>query len=121
MAKKKIIRRKPLAPPQRAKSSSPKLGEYEEIATVIADGDSATCSCGKLSVTVEGNDAVIRGQHAWIQEGQWVTCGVRVKGTSGCLEQIRFSPRLVWHTKSGTRYTTNVFLKEGEQNRRIDD
>ena len=124
MGKKVVRRRKPTTEtsPERApKKSSAKLPEYREIAWLRDDGDSATCSCGKISVTLEGFDAVIRGQHGWIQEGQWITCGVRVKGTKGCLDRIRFSPRLVWHTNSGARYTTNGFLKEGEQNRRLDD
>ena len=119
MAKKKIIRRVPATPPAKLKK---KPKGYTEIAWLREHGEFAECSCGKLRVEIFETDAVITGQHGWVREGQWMTCGVKGAGEgSGCLESIRFSPRLVWQTASGARYTTNVFLKEGEQNRRLDD
>jgi len=123
---KKIIRRVPSDDPprRRAKKTAAKARpkDYVVIAWVREDGDSAACSCGKMSVELDGTDAILRGQHGWIREGQWITCGVKGTGPgSGCLESIRFSPRLVWETSVGTRYTSNIFLRDGETKRRIDD
>lgn len=107
---KKIIRRK---------KSAPKKSAYTEIAWLRYHGDIATCSCGKVSVEMKGTDLVIRAQHGWLQEGQWVTCGVSAKGTNGCLDRIRISPRVVWETGSGDRYTIGKFLPEGEEGRKV--
>lgn len=111
MAKKKIVRRK--------KAPAPKKSPYTEIAWVRADGDVATCSCGRVSVEMKGTDLVIRSWNGWLQEGQWVTCGVSVKGTNGCLDRIRISPRVVWEAGSGDRYTIGKFLPEGEESRKV--
>lgn len=107
--KTKIIRRK----------RKPKKATYTEIARLTKDGDTATCSCGKVTVEMQGNDAVIRSRHGWLQEGQWITCGVSVKGTLGCLDRIRVAPRLVWETGTGDRYTIAKFLPDGEENRKV--
>lgn len=122
---KKIIRRKSVnepTPRKRAKKTTPKKRpkDYTEIAWLREHGETASCSCGKMSVEVFETDVIIRGQHGWIREGQWVTCGVKNAGEkSGCMESIRFSPRLVWETASGTRYTSNIFLRDKAESRRI--
>ncbi|MCA1781931.1 MAG: hypothetical protein ABR616_18785 [Dermatophilaceae bacterium] len=119
MTQKKIVRRRPRPAPEKVAPPKKSKPEYTEIAHLTEDGDSATCSCGKVSVELDGTDAVIRGQHGWIREGQWVTCGLALPGANGCSESIRLSPRLVWETSSGRAYTLGMFLKPDEDERRV--
>ena len=111
MAKKKVVIRR--TPPKVKKSA------YNEIAWLTEPGSRAACSCGKVQVELVGTDIVIRSRNGWLQEGQWVTCGVSVKDTNGCLERIRVAPRISWETGSGDRYTIGKFLPEGEESRRV--
>ena len=112
---RRVVRRKPRESP----AVKPKPKGYTEIAWLREHGEFAECSCGKLRVEIFETDAIITGQHGWIQQGQWITCGVDVKGTNGCLEQIRLSPRIVWETNSGRSYTSGMFLRPEETDRRV--
>lgn len=61
-----------------------------------------SCGCGEVSVTFEGDLAVVRGK-GWQKEYQWVVC-------SSCRDQVRYSPQIAWETSAGERFTTKGYL-----------
>lgn len=113
-AKKRVVRRRPIADPDKEHRPAPRKSKKKtEMAWVRLGRPEATCGCGKLTVRIEGTDAVVYGS-GWLKEYQWIVC-------SKCSDWIRISPRVVWqHHRDGkeaSRTTTGDYAGEGNDRR----
>ena len=98
---KKIIRRP--APPK------PKPSERAKLPSGWTEALVRACSCGRMTVTWEGEIVVISGPGQMFNN-QWAVCG-------GCKKKIRVAPIVAWEGSSGARYTTGNYVDEGSDRR----
>lgn len=98
---KKIVRRRAAKPPQ-----APHPVEKPQTLPTPGEGETTPCACGKMSLTMDGDEAVIRGS-GFVHSFRYAYCG-------HCQTKITFSPLLMWETSTGHRYTTAERTAQGE-------
>lgn len=109
-AKKRVVRRRPLAE-EKPEPKVAKKQKSKESAWARLGRPEAKCACGALLVRIEGTDAVVYGT-GWLKEYQWIVC-------SKCSTWIRISPRVVWSRgrDNESRVTTNDYAGDGNSRR----